>query len=103
MSEPILPNAIYDSASVALLVHQRSVEWFYTWRAGEGRLQGFPRPVSPSGHPRWLGADLLAWLRRDQAGDVPARLEGETLVDIRPILRLRSQQMAATGRKRLAQ
>jgi len=55
-------DAIYTTADVAALL-SHSTRWF---RANRKRLnaEGFPPPVSCVGHPRWYGADLLAWLAR---------------------------------------
>jgi hypothetical protein len=89
----------YTSAQVAALVFGRTVQWFYAYRAGQGLLDGFPPPFSPSGHPRWSGAALLAWMQRPQRrAETPSAASqdcaGGNVTDIRVILRARSKGIA---------
>ncbi len=97
MSDAIDPNRPYTSAQVATLVFGRSVAWFYSYRSKDAAREGFPRPISNRGWPRWAGCDLLAWITRpkvETALDAPPEGSGSNLVDIRAKLRARSRELA---------
>lgn len=93
MADAIEPGKTYGSAAVARIVFGRSVAWFYAARARETREQGFPRPISPHGQPKWAGADLLAWMARPKASEVQAAAPGK-IVDFSSRLRERSLALA---------
>lgn len=105
--DKIEPHGLYHSADVARLVLGHDVEWFYHYRHHAGLAEGFPKPVSPSGQPRWRGSCLLAWMERPDRGtpSLPLldSLEGPNIVDIRSTLRQRSQAMAQRTARRLSQ
>jgi hypothetical protein len=94
----IVAGKTYGSAAVARIVFGRSVEWFYANKDREQREQGFPRPISPNGWPKWSGADLLAWLARPKASDAQAAAPGK-VVDFASRLRERSQTLAQAARR----
>lgn len=103
MTDPLRtidPNTIYDSAEVARLAHQRSLAWFYNYRStapnqrSQADAEGFPQPCNRSGHPRWLGAHLLAWLAAGPQARVAGGLSSPTVVDITAQLRARSRAIA---------
>jgi len=87
----------YSSADVARIVFHkegRNIEWFY---ANKDRLmakEGFPKPISRFGWPKWNGADLLAWLGRDKSLSARAA-SGRNVVDFSEVLRQRTRQLAS--------
>lgn len=70
---------IYTMSEVAAEL-QHSTRWFRRERRRLER-EGFPPPVSRIGHPRWLGADLLAWLTRPR----PELVEGRPGANVTPL------------------
>lgn len=99
----LVPNGFYSMNDIARIVFGRDVR--YLWRDrrfAKLKEAGFPKPVSPVGHPRWSGAALLAWANRPQADDCAAPLpEGAgNVTDITTILRRRALAIAGDGRKR---
>jgi hypothetical protein len=83
----IEPGRTYGSTQVAGLVFGRSVEWFYANRARLHAREGFPRPVSRYGWPRWSGQDLLTWMNRPKHGGGG----GPKVVDFSEVLRERAR------------
>lgn len=100
MSGPdrIEPGKTYPSATVARIVFGRSVDWFYAHKKTLMRRQGFPRPISPYGWPRWNGQDLLAWMARPKASDAQDAAPGR-VVDFSARLRERSLGLAQAARR----
>lgn len=43
---------------------KHSVKWWYLHRKLYETKHAFPKPVSPTGQPRWRFGDLAAWTRR---------------------------------------
>ena len=90
------PRGRYGCAEVAAwLGHTPS--WFSRHRAELEKVDGFPRPITRIGRPRWLGADLIAWEQRDKhapeiAGASPP------VFDLSPILRARALLVAGGKR-----
>lgn len=64
----IQPNRIYTATEVAQLVFRHpDSRWFLERRQRMMKEEGFPRPISKIGRPKWYGADLVAWMARDKA------------------------------------
>lgn len=59
------PLKNYDSAGVARELFDNDVTWLYRNKK-KLKAEGFPKPISSVGHPRWSGAKLIAWRDRDQ-------------------------------------
>lgn len=89
------PNTAYSASEVAEQMFGRSADWFYRARP---RLyaEGFPRPMSGIGRPRWWGAALIAWADRSEI----AHAKGENVVDYTACLAMRAQEAARSGRTR---
>lgn len=96
MSAPFDPNGHYGIAEMVPVMFGRSRKW---WSENSKRLYaaGFPKPISPFGHPRWSGDRLNAWHDRDHEA------ASETVADIPPsVTNLRAilrQRAMATARK----
>lgn len=56
-------NGLYWANDVARLLFGRTIYWFYAHR-GALEEEGFPRPISKIGRPRWSGHALIAWRDR---------------------------------------
>jgi hypothetical protein len=96
------PDGIYTTAQVAAWL-QHSVDWFYRHRAAYERKHGFPRPVSPNGHPRWSGAALLAWQRTAHEFEAATgkKPTGGNVLDLRTeAMRLEGARRSGAGSKR---
>ncbi len=75
----------YTASEVARIVFDHDVRWFQRNRSRLERLEGFPKPISAIGRPRWLGAKLTEWLMRPIA---PAPVKtGGNVVDWDQVLR----------------
>lgn len=61
--EWIARNRIYVSAEIARIVFDWQVETFWKKRKQLHAI-GFPLPLSPIGHARWYGGDVLDWIER---------------------------------------
>ena len=70
------PNRIYTASEVAAAL-SHGTRWFRMKRH-ELEREGFPPPVSRVGRPRWLGADLIAWLARPK----PVARSGANVADM---------------------
>lgn len=64
-------NGIYTMHDVAALVFRHSYRWFFENRQRLTNDEGFPRPISKFGFPRWNGSDLLEWMARPKAAPEP--------------------------------
>lgn len=92
------PLGIYDSDQTARLALGHDVVWLYRHRRTL-HAQGFPHPVSPTGHPRWCGADLIAWIQRDKRARAP--FPDTNVVDYSALLQARADALASgTGARR---
>lgn len=104
--DEIDPNRFYTAAEVAVLLFGRSAAWFYGRTRRElMKSDGFPRPLSSVGHPRWLGSDLLDWAMRPKASDqsVPldeAQEDQSPAEDLHALLRDRARIVVGSGRRR---
>lgn len=70
-------DRLYWAKDVAELLFARHIDWFYQHRAKLEAEEGFPRPISCIGRPRWAGRALIAWRDRpcpvqDFKGAAPA-------------------------------
>ena len=95
MTTPLLPTAVYNATEIAEVVFRHGVDWFYENRARLHAEEGFPRPVSKFGQPRWYGEDVIAWQRREKRAEMPQPAAGA--VDFTAVLAARA---AGIGRKR---
>lgn len=103
--EVLSEDGLYWAKDVARVLFGRTLGWFYLHRKALEEQDGFPRPISKIGRPRWSGWTLIAW--RDRIPEEPRthlpsvpdrpRLEGP---DYTNILILRAQQMTKNRSKR---
>lgn len=91
MNETLQPDARYTAREVALLVLRHRLRWFYVNRA-RLEAEGFPRPISSVGRPRWSGADLIAWEQRPKIRKGVALPAG--VVDLRVVMAARAEAVA---------
>jgi hypothetical protein len=94
----LVPNGIYTMRDVAQLVFAHSYRWFYENHERLARDEGFPRPISKFGFPRWNGTDLIAWLARPKLADeAPAEGSGRrgNVHDFSSLLASRSATLAS--------
>lgn len=83
----------YTASQVAHLVFDHDVRWFQRNRAKLERVEGFPKPISCIGRPRWLGQRLREWLMRPNLAP-DSRSQGGNVIDYDAILRGRLKQSA---------
>lgn len=81
MTERIDPDAFYWAEDVARIVFGRSARWFSRQR-DKLHAEGFPKPISEIGRPRWSGATLTAWRSGANAGYPPAPLAAAGSADV---------------------
>lgn len=98
------PNAFYTAPDVAWYLFGKRPSWFYGHVRRElMRRDGFPKPISSIGRPRWLGQDLLDWAMRKKSGEGPdfsSDQPSSAVVDLTEHLRRRAQEVV--GKKRPA-
>lgn len=65
--QQIFANASYTTREISeIIFRMNGPDWFYRNRDELIAKEGFPLPISSMGHPRWRGADLIAWMSRDR-------------------------------------
>lgn len=95
----IEPNRFYSSEEVAREVFGITARTFYLRRRTLVQRDGFPRPISPHGHPRWLGQALIDWAASHCSTETisgRAHLAGANVIE----LNRRALAIAASGRAR---
>lgn len=96
MSEALIhPNGAYTARQVALLVFKKSYVWFSRHHSRLRNRDGFPKPISPIGHPRWSGAALLLWMQTPRF----AKPNGRSAPDMTNVLDLRTARMLRDRRQ----
>lgn len=89
----LIANGVYVGAEVAELVFRHPPDWFYRRRLKLIAEEGFPRPISKFGQPRWSGAALIAWMSRQPCEAIGADLPGAP--DLSNVLDMRTAAMKA--------
>jgi hypothetical protein len=85
MTAALDAHSFYGIPEIARIVFGHRARWFYENRA-RLEAEGFPRPISCVGRPRWSGADLIAWAARPRAHDF-----APNVIDATVLLRDRSR------------
>lgn len=98
-AETLDPDARYTAADVARIVFGWSADTFRRRRARLTREEGFPRPISKIGRPRWNGWRLIEWEARDQDAPRQAKALPPDVADFSTVLAERSAAIAASGRR----